>query len=130
MIASIIAYAVTVLVMKRSILTEKVARRGYDLFREYGVDPLERVRVEEVMSELHDLGTGISTSFLSTVNGKESCRVAADRMAKLGVESLSVISFGESRHAVGVITIRDLLKARLKNIEEEEKHETFIRFGT
>ncbi len=50
LIASICAYAFTVLVMKRSILTEKVARRGYDIFREYGVDPLERVRISEAMS--------------------------------------------------------------------------------
>ena len=39
LIASMIAYAFTVLVMKRSILTEKVARRGYHLSREYSVDP-------------------------------------------------------------------------------------------
>ncbi len=48
--ASIIAYAFTVLVMKRSILTEKVARRGYHISREYSVDPLERVTAGEVMS--------------------------------------------------------------------------------
>src|SRR5262249_8971094 len=34
LVGAITAYAFTVLVMKRSILTEKVARRGYDLFRE------------------------------------------------------------------------------------------------
>jgi H+/Cl- antiporter ClcA/CBS domain-containing protein len=50
LIASICAYAFTVLVMKRSILTEKVARRGYDIFREYGVDPLERFRISQAMS--------------------------------------------------------------------------------
>src|SRR5262249_23687448 len=37
-------------VMKRSILTEKVARRGYHISREYSVDPLERLSVGEVMS--------------------------------------------------------------------------------
>ncbi len=36
--------------MKRSILTEKVARRGYHISQEYGVDPLERLSVGEVMS--------------------------------------------------------------------------------
>ncbi len=51
LIAAVIAYAFTVLVMKRSILTEKVARRGFDIFREYSVDPLERVRVEDVMTK-------------------------------------------------------------------------------
>ena len=38
------------LVMKRSILTEKVARRGYHLTREYSVDPLELLSVGEVMT--------------------------------------------------------------------------------
>ena len=33
------AHAVTVLLMKRSILTEKIARRGHHIFREYRVDP-------------------------------------------------------------------------------------------
>jgi chloride channel protein, CIC family len=47
---SIIAYGFTVLVMKRSILTEKVARRGYHISREYAVDPLERVTAGEVMT--------------------------------------------------------------------------------
>ncbi len=48
--AAITAHAFTVIFMKRSILTEKVARRGFDLFREYSVDPLERLRVEECMT--------------------------------------------------------------------------------
>ena len=37
------------LVLKRSILTEKVARRGYHLSREYAVDPLEILFAREVM---------------------------------------------------------------------------------
>lgn len=50
LIAAVLAHAFTVLVMKRSILTEKVARRGYHVSREYSVDPLEMVSVGEVMS--------------------------------------------------------------------------------
>jgi CBS domain-containing protein len=37
--------------MKRSILTEKVARRGFHISREYSVDPLERQSVGDVMSK-------------------------------------------------------------------------------
>jgi H+/Cl- antiporter ClcA/CBS domain-containing protein len=48
-IACVGAQAVTVLIMRRSILTEKVARRGYHVMREYIVNPLSRVRVEDVM---------------------------------------------------------------------------------
>jgi CBS domain-containing protein len=36
--------------MGRSILTEKIARRGHHIYREYGIDPLERHSVAEVMS--------------------------------------------------------------------------------
>ena len=50
LIATMVAHAFTVLVMRRSILTEKVARRGYHVSREYSVDPLEIVSVGEVMS--------------------------------------------------------------------------------
>ena len=49
LVASVIAYGFTVLTLKRSILTEKVARRGYHLSREYAVDPLEILFVREVM---------------------------------------------------------------------------------
>jgi len=49
LLASVIAHAFTVLTLRRSILTEKVARRGYHLSREYSVDPLEILFVREVM---------------------------------------------------------------------------------
>jgi chloride channel protein, CIC family len=48
-IAVIVAYAFTVLLMKRSILTEKISRRGFHLSREYAIDPLEILSVREVM---------------------------------------------------------------------------------
>src|SRR5215831_7092190 len=48
-IAVIVAYAFTVLMMKRSILTEKISRRGFHLSREYAIDPLEILSVREVM---------------------------------------------------------------------------------
>ncbi len=47
--AGAIAYGFTVLSMDRSILTEKIARRGVHVAREYAVDPLERVPVGSVM---------------------------------------------------------------------------------
>jgi len=40
---------VTVLIMKRSILTEKVARKGHHVTREYSVSPLQRLVVRDVM---------------------------------------------------------------------------------
>ncbi len=48
--ACVTAHVVTVLLMRRSILTEKVARRGHHLAREYRVDPFTLTRVREVMA--------------------------------------------------------------------------------
>ena len=45
-----VAYGFTVITMHRSILTEKIARRGHHIYREYGVDPMERHSVAEVMT--------------------------------------------------------------------------------
>ncbi|MGR9397038.1 chloride channel protein (plasmid) [Rhizobium leguminosarum] len=47
--ATVVAYAVTVLLLRRSILTEKIARRGQHITREYGVDPFELSRATEIM---------------------------------------------------------------------------------
>ncbi|MGZ2383352.1 chloride channel protein [Rhizobium brockwellii] len=47
--ATVVAYAVTVLLLRRSILTEKIARRGQHITREYGVDPFELSRASEIM---------------------------------------------------------------------------------
>ena len=49
LVTCVAAQAVTVLMLRRSILTEKVARRGHHLVREYSVDPFEIHRVREVM---------------------------------------------------------------------------------
>jgi chloride channel protein, CIC family len=48
--ASVAAFGLTVLVMKRSILTERIARRGLHLTREYGIDPFLDTRVRDIMS--------------------------------------------------------------------------------
>jgi CBS domain-containing protein len=50
-IACALAHATTVLTLRRSILTEKVARRGHHVSREYVVDPFELLRVADIMVE-------------------------------------------------------------------------------
>ena len=66
LLASVIAHAFTVLTLRRSILTEKVARRGYHLSREYSVDPLEILFVREVMrSDIVALPADASVADLS-----------------------------------------------------------------
>jgi H+/Cl- antiporter ClcA len=49
LLAVTIAHGLTALVLRRSILTEKVSRRGYHLSREYAVDPLEIIFAREVV---------------------------------------------------------------------------------
>jgi CIC family chloride channel protein len=49
LLAVTIAHGFTVLTLHRSILTEKVARRGFHLSREYAVDPLEILFARDVM---------------------------------------------------------------------------------
>ena len=51
LIACVAADAVTVLLLKRSILTEKLERRGHHVTREYIVNPLHLLRVGEVMEQ-------------------------------------------------------------------------------
>ncbi|EJO32340.1 chloride channel protein [Achromobacter marplatensis] len=52
--ACVFAYGVTVLLLKRSILTEKIARRGHHISREYHVDPFDLVRVSAIMTQAVD----------------------------------------------------------------------------
>jgi CIC family chloride channel protein len=51
-VASVSAYALSALLLKRSVLTEKIARRRLHLTREYTTDPLETFFAHEVM--VHD----------------------------------------------------------------------------
>jgi CBS domain-containing protein len=57
-VACAIAHGTTVLLLKRSILTEKVARRGHHIVREYVVDPFESMRVYDIMAKPADVLPG------------------------------------------------------------------------
>lgn len=61
--ATVAAYAVTVLLLRRSILTEKIARRGQHIAREYGVDPFEQTRAADIMiREVDSLSASMSVA--------------------------------------------------------------------
>jgi chloride channel protein, CIC family len=49
LLAVTIAHGFTVLALRRSILTEKISRRGYHMSREYSIDPLEIIFAREVV---------------------------------------------------------------------------------
>jgi len=71
MVGSVAALGVTVLLMRRSILTEKLARRGQHIAREYSVDLLELMRVAEAMD------TAAPTVAAETTVADLSRRIAA-----------------------------------------------------
>jgi CBS domain-containing protein len=99
LVAVTIAHGFTVLTLRRSILTEKVSRRGYHLSREYAVDPLEILFVREVMrTNIVALPASIAVQELAqTLNGDNSRR--RQRL-------YPVVAPGE--HLIGVVTGNDL----------------------
>jgi CIC family chloride channel protein len=105
LIACVCAHAFTVLTLKRSILTEKISRRGHHLTREYVVDPLEALAVEDVMR------TNI-TALPAETTLVELDRVLNSNLASRGQRLYPVIE-GENR-VVGVVTRGDLQQFRLE----------------
>jgi CBS domain-containing protein len=122
LVASVIAHGFTVLTLRRSILTEKVARRGYHLSREYAVDPLEILFVREVMRTnvvvLPSDGTVSEIPELKTADPHRNQRL------------LPVVN--ADRQLVGVITREDMRNA-IKNGPESGAAKTLgdlARTGT
>jgi CBS domain-containing protein len=98
LVGSVVAHTFTVLTLKRSILTEKVARRGYHLSREYAVDPLEILFAREVMrSKVVVLRAG------STLGEMQQSLRAEHRQEQ---RLLPVVD--EEGHLAGVLTRRDV----------------------
>jgi CBS domain-containing protein len=181
LVAAMLAHATTVLLLKRSILTEKVARRGFHITREYAIDPLEILFVREVMrtklvalpanatpielrstllrepvprgqhlfpvvdndSQLKGVVTrrqlreltegGASTATLGDIlrepvvaHSDEPLRAVVMRMAETGFTRLPVTD-RESGKLAGMISLRDLLLARVRNLNEERQRERVLQ---
>jgi H+/Cl- antiporter ClcA len=182
LVAVVVAHAVTVLLLKRSILTEKVSRRGFHLSREYETDPLEILFVRDVMgtnvvaipasitqgeiaAAIGDVRgaqslfsvvdasgdlVGVVTRWVleqwasqAPLNGEsrslasivhkpmiahadEPLRVVINRMAETGRTDLPVVDSLNPRKLVGRITLRDMLKARVRHLEEEQRRERVL----
>lgn len=170
-----VAHGFTVLTMKRSIMTEKIARRGLHIYREYGVDPLERQHVADLMTTaVLSVDGELPVSALwrqyfgehaphrgypvvcggrvvgmlerNALRGRESAmqtgralmaplqphqvllpaqtaRIAAGRMAELGVSRLPVVADLDSMRLVGVVSLRDLLRPSGQVLHEETRRE-------
>ncbi|HEX5433369.1 MAG TPA: CBS domain-containing protein, partial [Candidatus Angelobacter sp.] len=85
----------------RSILTEKISRRGHHLTREYVVDPMEVLSVEEVMR------TSITAFPAETTLGE--MRQTVEHEIRRGQRVYPVID--QDRTVIGVVTRGDVMKA-------------------
>ena len=106
LVGSVIAHAFTVLTLKRSILTEKVARRGYHLSREYAVDPLEILFARDVMR-----------TKVAVLPAASSMREFQQALTKHGQSQRLLPVVDEGGVLVGVVTRGDL--QRRMNLEGE-----------
>ncbi|HET7571538.1 MAG TPA: chloride channel protein [Gaiellaceae bacterium] len=118
LIACASAHMLSVLALRRSILTEKVARRGFHVTREYVVDPLEAMFVREVMQ------AGVVPDAVDGVVAypDEVLRTVATRMAEHRVDTLPVVARGDGE-VVGTVTVFDLLAARRRQLLEDRHRE-------
>jgi len=103
MVACIASEVVTVLLLKRSILTEKVARKGHHLTREYAVDPFDLHRIREIMvTAFQTIPSTVTVTELLAKIAKGD-RWFARRHAYPIVD--------ETGRLVGIVTQSDLMKA-------------------
>ncbi|MGB6206671.1 chloride channel protein [Mycobacterium sp.] len=111
-IAAVTGYAVSVLVLDRSVLTEKIARRGLHVTRDYTTDPLETFFVADVMHpEPADVEVG------GTVGTRDTLRHAANVLAEAGGLPLAVVSADGTEE--GHVYWQDLLAARMHDLTED-----------
>jgi CBS domain-containing protein len=98
---------VTVLLLRRSTLTEKIARHGHHIFREYSVDPFDIHRVGEVMDRhVPTVPTAMSV--------RELARLVAGADPQLARRQGTPILDSAGR-LVGMITRSDLMRTLEKD---------------
>lgn len=124
------SYLATSLMMPRSILTEKLSRRGYHLSREYGVDPLETITVAEVMTKLPDDGAAGADHPLPEVFAytDQTCRAVAEEMATTGVLRMAVVD-RETERVCGSVGAAELLAGRRRAVQRESERSISFQFA-
>ena len=116
LVAVTIAHGFTVLTLGRSILTEKIARRGFHMSREYSIDPMEITFTREVMrTDIIALPEDLTLAELSKL-------LPTDLGQR--VQHMYPVD-DEQDQFVGIVTRRDLRRA----IQEEVKHPTNRRLS-
>ncbi|HVT22486.1 MAG TPA: chloride channel protein [Mycobacteriales bacterium] len=121
LIGASVAFGVSVLVLKRSVLTEKIARRGYHLSREYDVDPLEMAFVADVMRTDVDRLDGAPTVYVD-----DTLRHTAYVMAGAKQTRCAVVTRTDET-VIGSIELVDLLAGRRRDLHEMSHAERVIR---
>ena len=119
-VACVAADAVTVLLMKRSILTEKVARRGYHLTREYSANPLHLLRVQDVM-EPPVLPVADRPAVVSYPD--ELLDHALTKMLEHEVDLLPVVNRSEPEEVIGYVARDGILGAWVQFARDEGRRE-------
>ncbi|MDP5227423.1 MULTISPECIES: chloride channel protein [Arthrobacter] len=123
LIASVVAYGISVLVLPRSVLTEKIARRGLHLTRDYSTDPLETFFCEDAMRPAEGPTTPRTGVAL---HPRHTLRHAAYLLAEAETDELPVID--DDGRVRGVLGPRDLLVARLHDLSESTDRERSLRY--
>ncbi|GAA1984800.1 chloride channel protein [Kitasatospora viridis] len=127
LISSTSAYALSALLLKRSVLTEKIARRGLHLTREYSTDPLETFFVEEVMDRPAALPLQRTGELPAVfVRPDDTLRQVAYLFAEQGVTEAAVLAHHPADQPIGVITLPHLLHARRHDLTEEHHRERVL----
>ncbi|MBI3884122.1 MAG: chloride channel protein [Opitutae bacterium] len=102
-VGSVAALCVTVLLLRRSILTEKLARRGRHVAREYSVDLFELMRVGDVMDRVPPV-----------VSADVTVAALSDRIARgdaLLSKRQGTLVVDANGSLVGILTRADIFRA-------------------
>ncbi len=118
LVACAVAHLMSSMVLKRSILTEKVARRGFHVVREYQVEPLEALFVREVML------TDLLTTQLDAPLDELRARVAASPLARR--QRLYPV-LDEAGSMLGVVALSDLYRPGPGGVQGESVSEVLRR---
>jgi H+/Cl- antiporter ClcA len=120
LIGATVAFGISAVILKRSVLTEKIARRGYHLSREYDVDPLEMAFVADVMATDRTGLDGAPTVYLD-----DTLRRTAYVMAESQCTRCAVVTRNDEV-VVGSIELADLLVGRRRDLHEMSHAERVI----
>jgi len=112
LVSATVAFLLSVLVLKRSVLTEKVVRKGTHLTREYTIDPLEIFLVGEIMPSGF-VGFRRGVSLAVALQAVEATWPAPGKQQLANIQRLYPI-LDDLGNLDGLVTRQQLLRAALR----------------